>query len=72
MSTKKGQGRYVIYTGIPRPDGSGRSFISNEGTPTRFVSKAATFSSIKEAKAFATRHKIPFTLTTYIGPRAPQ
>ena len=71
MSTK-GQNLYVIYTGIPRPDGSGRSFISQEGTPTRFPSKAATFSSIKEAKAFATRHKIPFTLTTYIGPRAPQ
>jgi hypothetical protein len=71
MSTKR-QHLYVIYTGIPRPDGSGRSFISNEGTPTRFSSKAVTFSSIKEAKAFATRHKIPFTLTTYIGPKAPK
>lgn len=68
----KGKALYVIYTGIPRPDGSGRSFISHEGTPTKFPSKAATFSSIKEAKAFATRHKILFTLTTYIGPRAPQ
>ncbi len=58
---------FVLFTSPQRQVAPGTCYIAQDATPTMLSSKAARFSSLAEAKAFADMNHIALNGHTYIG-----